>query len=211
MASLKSAPASTPSAPLSITYLARSAINFWKENPRRNDKAAREVAELIEKNGFKSPINLWKKDMVVYKGNTSLKALDLLHAAGKKIRGIDYKNGVPHIPVILHDFADKEAAVKYGLADNKASEFAEWDDDILAGLLASKSMRNDLAATGFTEKDVANLNWEPDQTRLKNIKETDEGMLAKIVIHCKPEDKEQISALLSEWAEGSGFEGVIVK
>lgn len=208
MATLKTAPVETS---LAITYVARDKINFWADNPRRNDKAALEVSTLILKNGMKSPINLWKKDMVVYKGNTSLKALDLLHKAGKRIVGIRYIGNVPHIPVILHEFTDKEAAVKYGLADNKASEFAEWDDDILAGLLASKSMRSDLSATGFTEKDVANLNWEPDKTRLRDIKETDAGMLAKIVVHCKPEDKEGISALLSEWAEGSGFEGVIVK
>ena len=143
MPTLKSKPpvsAEPADTQLQIVYISRTNIKFWEDNPRRNDKAALEVAEIIRQNGMKSPINLWKKDYVVYKGNTSLKALDLLHKAGVKVKGIKYDGKEWFVPVILHEFASQEDANKYGLADNKAGEFSEWDDDLLANMMSNKKM-----------------------------------------------------------------------
>ncbi len=55
-------------AKMAVVYLPRKQIKFWEDNPRRNDKAAPKLAELIRKNGLKSPLALWKKTNVVYKG-----------------------------------------------------------------------------------------------------------------------------------------------
>lgn len=190
----------TSSAKMSLVYVPRNQIKFWAGNPRRNDKAAPRLAELIRKNGMKSPLVLWKKNMVVYKGNTTLKALDLLN------EGKNYE-----VPCLLQDFKDEAAAVAYGLSDNKASEFAEWDEDILADMLASKSLKPNLEATGFQTKEIANLLWLPDDSRLDKVTDTDEGMSAKIQIFCQSEDKEAVMEILRSWAEDSGFENVVVK
>ncbi len=187
-------------AKMAVVYVPRSKIKFWEENPRRNDKAAPKLAELIRKNGLKSPLSLWKKNNVVYKGNTTLKALDLLNG------GKNYD-----VPCLLHDFKDEAAAIAYGLSDNKASEFAEWDEDILANMLASKSLKPNLGATGFETKEIANLTWTPHDERLDRTEDTDAGMSAKIQIFCRPEDKEEVLELLRGWAEESGFEDVVVK
>ncbi len=186
---------------LQITYVPRKQIKFWKNNPRKNDRAAARVADLIRQRGMRSPINLWAKNMTVYKGNTTLKALDLIHGTQ------DYE-----VPCILHQFTSEAEAEAYGLSDNKASEFAEWDDDILAGLLASKDMKPFLAGTGFQEKEIANLLWIPDEARMSKVEETDSGMSARIMVFQVPlTDKEEIMQILKEWAANSGFEGIVIK
>lgn len=82
--------------------------------------------------------------MTVYKGNTTVKACKLA--------------GIKEIPVILTDFKDKASAVAYALADNKASEWSEWDDTMLQKLLNNKeSIQEQAKSTGFTEKELKGL------------------------------------------------------
>lgn len=186
-------------AELKIEYILRSRIHLWKDNPRKNDKAAVELAALIRQNGLRSPVNVWRKNMTAYKGNTTLKALDLIN--GKN----DYQ-----VPVIFHYFPSEAAAKAYGLSDNKASEFAEWDEDLLAQMMSSKTMEPLLGTTGFKEKEISSILWIPDKDRL-NREETDSGMLGKLQLFCRPEDKEEITNLLRDWAESSGFQDIIIK
>ena len=125
-----------------VKILPLKSIKLWKDNPRKNEKSSEKLAELLKKHGVRTPVVVWKKDMTIYKGNTTFKACKLA--------------GIKTIPVILADFTSKSAAVAYALADNKASEWAEWDDQILKQLLESKEMVNlDLAVhTGFSEKEL---------------------------------------------------------
>jgi hypothetical protein len=129
-----------------ITMLSVWKPKSWKENPRKNEEAAKKLAELLKIHGVRTPIVVWEKDMVVYKGNTTLRAARLA--------------GIKEIPVILANFKDKEAAVSYALADNKSSEWAEWDEEILAKLFNSKELLGkDIGKlTGFAEKDIMALN-----------------------------------------------------
>lgn len=191
----------TPKVPgLEIVYVQRKQIKLWKDNPRKNDKAAIELAELIRKNGLRSPVNLWEKNMTAYKGNTTLKALDLVNG------NQDYE-----VPVILHAFKGEDEAKAYGLSDNKASEFAEWDEDVLAQMMGSKTMQPLLAATGFREKEIQNILWLPDGSRFDKHEETDSGMLSKIQIFCAPEDKDALMEVLRSWAPDCGFQNVVIK
>ena len=121
-------------------------VKLWKDNPRKNDKAVDRLAALIKENGVRSPIVVWKKDMTVYKGNTTLKAL-------KKL-------GYEFVPVVLAEFESKAKAIAYALSDNKASEWAEWDEKVLTKLLAGKelaTLKNIPKATGFKDADIQEL------------------------------------------------------
>lgn len=119
-----------------------NAVKLWKDNPRRNDKSAEKLAEILKVHGVQTPIVVWEKDMTVYKGNTTVKACKLA--------------GIKEVPVILAQFKDHAAAVSYALADNKSSEWSEWDDQILKRLLESKELIGTpmVTATGFTEKEL---------------------------------------------------------
>lgn len=174
----------------SVTWVPISSVRPWKDNPRRNDEAAKAVAELIKVHGCQSAITVWKRNMTVYKGNTTLKAFKILKRTT--------------IPVSFTDFKDEAAAIAYGLSDNKAGEYADWDDTTLAKLLTKKEVLS--KGTGFSQKEVLGITWQANLERIKNIEETDEGLLDKITILCQPKDKKELLEVLKTW--DSGFEGV---
>ena len=123
-----------------------SKVKLWKENPRRNEVAIHKLEAIIKIHGVRSPLVVWKKNMTVYKGNTTLKACMNL--------------GIKEIPVVLADFADEKSAIAYAIADNKASEWAEWDDKILVNLLTDRKMLNTeglQASLGFGETEFKSL------------------------------------------------------
>ena len=121
-----------------IQMLPLSSVKLWKDNPRKNDQSAIKLAGLLKVHGIRTPIVVWRKDMTIYKGNTTYKAAKIA--------------GFKEIPVIIADFKTYQDAVTYALADNKASEWADWDDTSLEKLLTGKEMLgSDLhASTGFS-------------------------------------------------------------
>lgn len=92
----------------------------YEKNPRRNDDAVDAVAESIRQCGYRAKI-IVDENMVVLAGHTRLKAL-------KKI-------GVQMCEVQVEDDLSDEQKRKYRLLDNKASENAKWDFELLAGEL----------------------------------------------------------------------------
>ena len=90
----------------------------YEKNPRKNDKAVQYVAKSIEVFGFKVPIVV-DKNMVVVCGHTRLKA-------AKKL-------GMDKVPCIIADDLTDEQIKAFRLADNKVSEHAEWEWDLLDG------------------------------------------------------------------------------
>ena len=90
----------------------------YEKNPRRNDKAVKYVANSIRTFGFKVPLVV-DKDSVVVCGHTRLKA-------AKKL-------GLDKVPCIIADDLTDEQIKAFRLADNKVSEQAEWDFDLLDG------------------------------------------------------------------------------
>jgi len=185
---------------LAIEYVPRNSIKFWENNPRRNDAAADELADKIRKEGLRSPLNVWKRDRVVYKGNTTMKALDIIHGH------TDYD-----VPVILHDWENTEAAETYGIADNRLGENSEWDEGKLSHLLSQEKMKPLLTFTGFKAKEINALAWSANSDRINKIEETDEGMATVVKILCKPEDADSIRDVLAAWSKDCGYENVRVK
>lgn len=94
-----------------------SELNPYINNPRKNDKAVRPVMASIREFGFKVPITVDKNNTVVT-GHTRLKAA--------------VKLGMIEVPVIILDDLTDDQIKAFRLADNKTSEFAEWDFEALA-------------------------------------------------------------------------------
>lgn len=91
-------------------------IRPYEKNPRKNDDAVPYVAESIKQFGFKVPIVIDKNNVIVA-GHTRYKA-------AKKL-------GFKSVPCIIADDLTDEQIKAFRLADNKVSEKAEWDLDLL--------------------------------------------------------------------------------
>ena len=91
-------------------------IKPYEKNPRKNDNAVDTVANSIKEFGFKVPIVI-DKDNVIVCGHTRYKA-------SKKL-------GLEVVPCVIADDLTEEQIKAYRLADNKVSELAEWDIDLL--------------------------------------------------------------------------------
>ena len=85
-------------------------------NPRLNDGAVDKVASSIKNFGFKNPIII-DKDNEIIAGHTRVKAARKL--------------GLDEVPTIkVEDLTDNQIKA-FRIADNKTSEFAEWDMELL--------------------------------------------------------------------------------
>lgn len=91
-------------------------IKPYEKNPRKNDSAVDAVANSIKEFGFKVPVVI-DKDNVIVCGHTRYKA-------AKKL-------GLDKVPCVIADDLTDEQIKAYRLADNKVSELAEWDIDLL--------------------------------------------------------------------------------
>ena len=88
----------------------------YDKNARFNDNAISKVAESIKQFGFKNPIII-DKNKVVICGHTRL-------SAAKTI-------GLKKVPCIIADDLSEEQVKAFRLVDNRTSEFASWNYDLL--------------------------------------------------------------------------------
>lgn len=123
---------------MQIKELELSEIKPYEKNPRRNDEAVKYVAESIRQFGFKVPVVI-DKDNVIVCGHTRYKA-------AKKLK---YKT----VPCIMADDLTDEQIKAYRLADNKVSEKAEWDTDLL---------NFELGELSFTDIDMSDFGFDLD-------------------------------------------------
>lgn len=112
-------------------------IHPYEKNPRKNDDAVKYVAESIKQFGFKVPIVIDSEGVIVA-GHTRYKA-------AKKLKMKD-------VPCIVADDLTEEQIKAFRLADNKVSEKAEWDFDLLSSEL-DDLFDFDMAAFGFEDMD----------------------------------------------------------
>ena len=85
-------------------------------NPRNNENAVDKVASSISEFGFKNPIIIDKNNIVI-NGHTRL-------LASKKL-------GLKEVPVIRADDLTEAQVKAFRIADNKTSEYATWDEELL--------------------------------------------------------------------------------
>lgn len=102
---------------ISIEYRKIDELIPYANNPRKNDKAVDAVAESIKEFGFKVPIIVDGHGEVIA-GHTRIKA-------AKKL-------GIGEVPCVLADDLTEQQIKAFRLADNKTSELADWDNDLLA-------------------------------------------------------------------------------
>ena len=85
-------------------------------NPRNNENAVDKVASSISEFGFKNPIVIDKNNIVI-NGHTRL-------LASKNL-------GLKEVPVIIADDLSEAQVKAFRIADNKTSEYAEWNEELL--------------------------------------------------------------------------------
>lgn len=146
----------------------------YENNPRKNDNAVPYVAESIKRYGFKNPIII-DKDGVIVAGHTRyLASIEL---------------GLDKVPCIIADDLTEEEIKEFRLVDNKTSEFAGWDFDMLADEL--QELDFDAGIFGFE------LNIEDDDPA--DIKEVEYHENISVVIECdNDEEAEEIFMKLTE-------------
>lgn len=115
----------------------------YENNPRKNDGAVSKVAASIREFGFKVPIVIDRNNVIVC-GHTRYKAAADL--------------GMTSVPCIVADDLTDDQIKAFRLADNKVSEFAEWDFDKLIEELSDIS-DFDMSEFGF---DVSEFSDDED-------------------------------------------------
>ena len=101
---------------LEIEYVDINTVIPYENNPRNNDQAVEYVANSIKEFGFKVPIVVDKNNVIVT-GHTRLRASKLL--------------GLKEVPIIKAEDLTEIQIKAFRLADNKVSEFAKWDENML--------------------------------------------------------------------------------
>jgi len=112
----------------------------YARNPRRNEQAIATVAASIQEFGWRQPIVV-DEAMVVLAGHTRLEAARKL---GFKTAPVHVANGLT-----------EAQARAFRIMDNRSSENAEWDKDLLNLELADLLEADfDLGLTGFTDDEL---------------------------------------------------------
>ena len=130
-------------------------IKPYDKNPRKNDEAVKYVAASIKEFGWKVPIVI-DKDGIIVAGHTRWKA-------AKKL-------GLDEVPCIIADDLSDEQIKAFRLADNKVSEKAEWDFDLLGEEL-DELFDFDMSVFGFEDEMVED---EPIIVEEDDVPEVDE-------------------------------------
>ena len=107
-----------------------SDLKPYENNPRINDHAVEQVANSINEFGFKVPLVVDKKNVIVA-GHTRLKAAIQL--------------GIKQVPCVVADDLTPEQIKGFRLADNKVAESALWDEEMLAIELDDLSVDFDMS------------------------------------------------------------------
>ena len=149
---------------MKIVYKKIEELKPYANNPRFNDEAVEYVANSIKEFGFKVPIIIDKNNVIVA-GHTRYKAsLEL---------------GLKEVPCIIADDLNEEQIKAFRLADNKVSEKANWNIDLLQEELDDLNI--DMEPFGF----------DPDTLEEPEIERKDlsnkEFESYEIVIKCKNE------------------------
>jgi site-specific DNA-methyltransferase (adenine-specific) len=160
---------------MQIVYKKVDELIPYINNPRKNDDAVDKVASSIKHFGFKVPIVIDQQNEIVA-GHTRLKA-------AKKL-------GLKEVPcVVAHDLDDNQIKA-FRLADNKVSEAAAWDDELL-GIEMFNINDIDLTEFGFDVYDESQFGLEFE------LPDGDKEKLQQITFTLADQQAEEIKEALS--------------
>jgi len=123
-------------------------LKEYPNNPRRNEKAVKPVANSLKKFGFLNPI-IVNRDMVILAGHTRLKAAK--------------EDGLKTVPVIVVDDMTEAQEKAFRLADNRVAELSTWDDEKLKEEMAAVDA-DDWSEFGVSDRELKK--YEPDSDEL---------------------------------------------
>ena len=123
-------------------------LKEYPNNPRRNEKAVKPVANSLKKFGFLNPI-IVNRDMVILAGHTRLKAAK--------------EDGLKTVPVIVVDDMTEAQEKGFRLADNRVAELSTWDDEKLKEEMAAVDA-DDWSEFGVSDRELKK--YEPDSDEL---------------------------------------------
>ncbi len=158
-------------------------------NPRLNDNAVDKVASSIKNFGFKNPIII-DKDNEIIAGHTRLKAARKL--------------GLDEVPTIkVEDLTDNQIKA-FRIADNKTSEFAEWDWNVLEKELAELELEfgsEKLESMGFELERI-----DPDDFGTEfELPEGEQGEMRTMSFQLHVKQKETIEYAIGLVEDGETF------
>jgi|DEB0MinimDraft_3_1074331.scaffolds.fasta_scaffold39312_2 ParB-like chromosome segregation protein Spo0J len=156
----------------------------YARNPRKNSAAVDKIAASIKEFGWQQPIVVDKENVIIA-GHTRLLAAQKL--------------GIEDVPVHVADLTETQAKA-YRLADNRLSEDADWDIEMLGLEIRELDDLNfNLDMTGFNNSELANLLIDktlidddlPEQEQLKNVFE--------VAVECEDEqEQEKVFQMLTD-------------
>ena len=121
----------------------------YVNNPRNNEAAVDKVASSIQEFGFKVPIIVDSQNVIIA-GHTRFKA-------SKKL-------GLKEVPCIVSDDLTEAQIKAFRIADNKVSELATWDEELLSLELEQLAeMGYDLELTGVEMDELDELLDDEDE------------------------------------------------
>ena len=137
-------------------------LTMYENNPRNNDEAVKYVAKSIKNFGFLVPLVIDKNNVIVA-GHTRYKASKELN--------------LDKVPcVIADDLTDKQIKA-FRLADNKVSEFSQWDNSLLDLELSELTdLDIDMSDFGF---DLDSLDLEEQEIIEDEVPEVEEEPKSK--------------------------------
>ena len=147
-------------------------IKPYEKNPRKNEEAVKYVANSIKEFGFKVPIVIDNNNVIVA-GHTRL-------LAAKELK-------IKEVPCIVADDLTDKQIKAFRLADNKVSEKANWDFDLLFDEL-DELTNFDMTDFGFNDA-ITNINWdEVEEINEKNYNKPEHTMLECPFCHKRDRD-----------------------
>ena len=169
---------------LKIEYVDIDSIKPYENNPRHNEDAIPYVMESIKKFGFKNPVILDKNNIIVC-GHTRVESAKRL--------------GMKEVPIIHADDLTEEQVKAFRLADNKVSEKAEWDFNMLDAELADLDI--DMTDFGFEKLDINEENFGTEF----NLKEGDREPIQTMSITLSDEQVEKVNEAISKMKQTNTF------
>lgn len=162
-------------------------LRRWKKNPRENKTAARNLSKLIRKHGFRVPIICTPKGRI-WSGDTRYQAARLL--------------GMRRVRVLITEFESEAKAMMFALSDNKSSEWARWDPDLLSDAFSERTkmdIEEMVKLSGFAPLEIKKLRGDKDEDghdeaadpteQLLEDGDDDGGSWFRIVIICRSDDE----------------------
>lgn len=156
----------------------------YARNPRKNSAAVDKVAASIKEFGWRQPIVVDKENVIIA-GHTRLLAAQKL--------------GMDEVPVHVADLTDAQAKA-YRLADNRISEDADWDIDLLGlEIRELDDLGFELDLTGFDNTELSALMGKVDELEsMPMLADGDKGCLQQITFTLHDDQAETVKEALAE-------------